>query len=182
MSKNIFKIIISFMLCSLFGCSVSSPKIYHENKPNLDIRKYFDGKVEAHGMVKDWKGKVSRRFSVEMNGKWQENTGTIKEKFVFDDGEVQYRDWQFDFIDENNFSGKANDTTIDARGQQFGNTVRMDYQLKIYVDKKPIKVNIEDWLYLIDDKYLINESKIKKFGLTLGYLNIFFIKQQQPAK
>lgn len=161
---------------TLFSCSVSNPKIYENNSPKFDIRKYFNGKLEAYGVVKDWRGKITRRFYVTMTGSWKGNEGTLEESFIFDDGEKQNRTWQLKVTDENNFTGGAGDVVGTAKGQQYGNAVRMDYVLRTPVGNKVYDLTIEDWLYLIDDKHLINESKIKKFGITVGYLTIGFSK------
>ena len=170
------KILTLIFTMTLFSCSVSNPKIYEKNLPKFDIRKYFDGKLEAYGVVKDWRGKITRRFYVTMTGNWQGNEGTLEEFFVFDDGEKQSRTWKLKVSDDNNFIGNAGDVIGNAIGKQYGNSVRMDYVLRTPVGNKTYDLKIEDWLYLIDEKHLINESKIKKFGLTLGYLTIGFKK------
>ncbi len=83
------KILTLIFTMTLFSCSVSNPKIYEKNSPKFDVREYFNGKLEAYGVVKDWRGKITRRFHVKMDGKWQGNEGVLKESFIFDDGEKQ---------------------------------------------------------------------------------------------
>jgi hypothetical protein len=170
------KILIITFIMALFSCSYSNPKIYEKNSPKFDISKYFNGKLEAYGVVKNWRGKITRRFHVTMTGEWKKNEGTLTEFFVFDDGEKQSRVWNIKLSDENNFIAKAGDVVGEARGQQYGNALRMDYVLRTPVGEKTYDLTIEDWLYLIDEKHLINESKIKKFGLVVGYLTIGFNK------
>lgn len=170
------KLSILLIAMTLFSCSVSNPKIYEANSPKFDIREYFNGKLEAYGHVKDWRGKVTRRFYVTMNAKWNGNEGTLEELFIFDDGEKQNRTWKFNFENENHFNGSAGDVVGVAKGKQYGNVVRMDYVLKTPVGNSTYDLTIEDWLYMINEKHLINESKIKKFGITVGYLTIGFNK------
>jgi hypothetical protein len=161
---------------SLFSCSIKTPKFYQNNSPKFDIRKYFSGKLEAYGVVKDWRGKINRRFHATMNGKWRGNEGVLEEHFLFDDGEKQSRIWKIKVLDDNNFIASAGDVIGEAKGEQYGNSLRMDYILRTPVGKKVYNLSIEDWIYLIDEKHVINESKIKKFGLTIGYLTIGFNK------
>ena len=55
----------------------------------------------------------------------------------------------------------------------------MKYILDLVIDKdtnKKYKVQLDDWMYLIDKKTLINKSEIKKFGITFAKLTIFFHK------
>lgn len=161
---------------SLFSCSIKDPKIYQNNSPKFDIRQYFNGKLEAYGVVKDWRGKINRRFYATMQGKWNGNEGILEEQFLFDDGEKQARNWKIKIIDNNNFTATAGDVVGEATGKQYGNSLRMDYVLRTPVGNKTYNLAIEDWIYLIDNNHVINESKIKKFGLTVGYLTIGFNK------
>lgn len=170
------KILTIICLMSLFSCSIKDPKIYQNNSPKFDIRQYFNGKLEAYGVVKDWRGKINRRFYATMQGKWNGNEGILEEQFLFDDGEKQARNWKIKIIDNNNFTATAGDVVGEATGKQYGNSLRMDYVLRTPVGNKTYNLAIEDWIYLIDNNHVINESKIKKFGLTVGYLTIGFNK------
>jgi hypothetical protein len=159
-------------------CSKVSTKDYQSNRPSLDIRSYFDGKVEAWGMLENRKGKITRRFTVKMEGFWKGDIGELKEFFVFDDGEKSQRVWNVKFSDDHNFTATANDVIGRAEGSQCGNAMQMSYVLDLEVDKSGAryKVNLDDWMYLLDEKTLINKSSIKKFGITFGKLTIFFKK------
>jgi len=169
-------ILISFFM-SIFSCSNIKPKDYQANGPKLDIRQYLNGKVKAWGILEDRSGKVTRRFVVDMTGKWQGNEGVLEEYFVFDDGEKSERIWTIKFEDDHNFSATAGDVVGEAKGEQYGNAMRMKYVLDLEVDKgKRYKVNLDDWMYLLDEKTLVNKSTIKKFGITFGKLTIFFKK------
>ena len=46
-------------------------------------------------------------FSADLNGTWDGKQLILKEKFNWDDGEVQDREWIIDKIDENNYEGTA---------------------------------------------------------------------------
>ena len=179
--KTLFKSISIILLSmSLFSCSSITPKDYKENNPKLDIRSYLNGKVKAWGMLEDRSGKVTRRFLVEMEGKWNGNEGVLEEYFTFDDGEKSKRIWTIKFRDDHNFTASASDVIGVAKGSQYGNTMQMEYVLDLEVDKEKktkYKVTLDDWMYLLDDDILVNKSTIKKFGITFGKLTIFFQKQ-----
>lgn len=174
MKIKILSTTLIFML--LTSCSVSSPKVYSDKSPKFDIRKYFKGNLEAYGILKDRSGKVTRTFTVKMKGSWDNNKGKLEEFFVFDDGETDQRTWELTMIDENNFTGKAHDVIGTAKGQQYGNAMRMDYVLRIPVNGKKYDIKIKDWMYLIDNDSLINESELTKFGFKVGSLTIGFKK------
>ena len=167
------------IIMTLFSCSNITPKDYSNNEPKLDIRSYLNGKIMAHGILQDRKGKVTRTFIVDMEGKWQGDEGVLTEYFTFDDGEKSERIWNINFQDANNFSASADDVIGMAKGSQYGNAMQMKYILDLVVDqetKKSYHVTLDDWMYLIDEKTLVNKSKIKKFGITFAHLTIFFKK------
>lgn len=176
-----FKIILKSLTLilftmSLFSCSKNDPKIYANKGPKFDIQKYFNGKLEAFGILKDRSGKVTRTFTVKMDCSWNKNKGVLKEKFIFDDGEKQSRTWNVEMIDEHNFTAYAGDTKGNAKGQQYGNAMKMEYVLKIPVDGKIYDININDWMFLIDKNSLVNVSDLTKFGFKVGSLAIGFKK------
>jgi len=169
-------LIIFFTSMSLFSCAFKNIESYSEQLPKLDISKYFSGNTEAYGMLQDRSGKVTRRFTVKMFGVYKDNVLTLNEVFTFDDGEKQNRDWVVTFKDGNNFTAKAGDVIGIASGKQFGNAVSMSYVLRIPYNGSTIDVSVDDWMYLIDEKSLINVSKINKFGFNVAKLTIGFRK------
>jgi hypothetical protein len=177
MIKRTISIILLAM--SLLSCSSVTPKNYEANEPKLDIRNYLNGKIKAWGMLENRSGEVTRRFEVKMEGKWKGNEGVLEEYFTFDDGEKSERIWTIKFTDDNNFTASAADVVGKATGSQYGNAMQMKYVLDLEVDKEKktrYNVTLDDWMYLLDDKILVNKSNIKKFGITFGKLTIFFQK------
>ena len=61
-------------------------------------------------------GKVTRQFSADLNGTWDGKQLILKEKFNWDEGEVQDREWTINKIDENNYEGTAGDVVGKAKG------------------------------------------------------------------
>ncbi len=160
---------------SIFNCSPNI-KDYKNTEPKLNLVEYFKGKTEAFGMLQGVGGLVKRRFKVTMEGKFEDDIFILDEKFVFDDGEEQERIWKVSIIDENHFTATAGDIIGTAEGSQYGSALEMDYVLTISYKGKKMNVSVNDWMYLIDEKSLINTSKIKKFGITVAKLTIGFKK------
>jgi Protein of unknown function (DUF3833) len=44
------------------------------------------------------------------------------------------------------------------------------------VDGKVYNVDFDDWMYLIDDKVMLNKSEMSKFGFRLGEVTLSFTK------
>ena len=170
------KILLIMSLSFIFGCSSIDPKIYQANSPKMDIRNYLNGKLEAQGIIQDRSGKVVKSFTVKMTGSWKGNKGKLEENFIFSDGKTDHRIWNITMIDDNNFTAQAHDTVKIAKGEQYGNAMKMDYVLKVPVDDTTYDIRIVDWIYLIDEKNAINVSKMTKFGFQVGTLTISFKK------
>lgn len=164
-------------LCFLTGCSGPAPKEYINKTPVLKINKYFDGTVKAWGMLQNRSGKVERRFEVTMKGKWEGNHGTIEEDFVFDDNQKQTRTWNVTIQDDHHFTAKATDSVGEAQGEQYGNVLRMQYTLRVPYKSSTLDVQLDDWMYLLNDRTLLNISKMQKFGFDVGTITITFEKQ-----
>jgi hypothetical protein len=112
-----------------------------------------------------------------MKGTWNGNTGTLDEDFVFSDGRKDKRVWTVKFTDDHRFTATAHDVIGEAVGTQHGNAVNMKYTLRVKRSNGDmIDLTMDDWMYLLDDKTLINRTKMKKFGLTVGELVITFRK------
>ena len=170
------KKLLLISLIMLFGCG-RDVSVYKNQTPKLDLRVYLNGKTKAWGMLESRGGIMKRRFVVEMETVWNGNSGVLTEHFTFDDGEKSERTWNIMYQDDNNFTATAGDVIGKAVGKQYGNALQMKYILDLKVGKKNYKVTLDDWMFQLDDKHLVNKSEIKKFGITVARLTIFFERQ-----
>lgn len=171
-------IIVSSVAFFLSGCGGASTEDYAAEKPVMDIRKFFNGPVEAWGVLYSFSGKQDLRFYATMEGSWQGNKGTLKEKFTYSDGRIDERTWNITMIDDHNFTATAGDVIGTAKGTQHGNTTNMRYTLDAKRSSGgTIKLSMDDWMYLIDDNTIINRIKMKKFGLGVGELVVTMRKK-----
>jgi hypothetical protein len=179
------KSILTLGLCGLLtGCG-SSMKIddFANTTPEFIPQKYFNGPMTAYGMVKDRDGKIIRRFKGELVGSWDKNgVGTLDEKFVYDDGEIQTRVWTLTPTGEKTFIGTAGDIVGEAQMIAKGNTVMIDYTMRVPYNDSTIDIDVRDWLHLQEDGVILNHSKMKKFGFEVGELVITIIKDFPPRK
>jgi len=164
----------AFMLSS---CNATTTEQYANKTPKLDLREYLNGPLEAWGVVYDYSGKADLEFYVTMTGTWKGNTGTLEEHFVYSDGRKDTRTWTIIFSDDHHFTGTAHDVVGEAKGTQHGNAVNLKYVLDAKRSGgETITLTMDDWMYLMSDKILINRTRMKKFGLTVGELVITFKK------
>jgi hypothetical protein len=75
----------------LVACASPAPADYAAEKPALDLQRYFNGDVTAHGIFTDRSGKVVRRFTVLMKCQWTGDEGVLDEAFSYSDGKTDRR-------------------------------------------------------------------------------------------
>ena len=161
-------ILVLLVSLGLVSCSSQSLDDYDSTTPVLDVKTFFDGTLQAKGIVLDPYGVVTRRFSVDMLGTWQDSKGKLEEWFVFDDGEKLERTWLITKLESGRYTGTAGDIEGIAKGESTGFALHWDYQLNLTVGDSEYLVVFDDWLYQIDEKVIINRSYIKKWGFTVG--------------
>jgi hypothetical protein len=146
----------------------------------LEPEKFFDGELTAHGVIKDRGGKVIRYFNVEIVAYWEDGIGTLEEDFVFDDGELDRRVWTLTPNGEGRYAGTAGDVVGDGQVTVAGNSMFLDYVLRIPWNDGTLDLRIDDRMYLVSPDVLINESRMKKFGFGVGEI-LLVIKRKTPS-
>ena len=164
-------------LCMLTACSTTEVALYAQEKPALDLKRYFNGTIDAWGMFQDRKGVVVKRFNVVIQCSWQGDVGTLDEDFVYSDGTKQKRVWTLKKQANGQYIGTAADVVGEAIGITAGNALRWKYVLALPVDDKIYNVNFEDWMFLMDDKVMLNRAVMSKFGFKLGEVTLSFNKR-----
>lgn len=164
-------------LCMLSACSTTDVAMYAKENPSLDLKEYFNGTVDAWGMFQDRKGEVVKRFTVVIQCSWQGDVGTLDEDFTYSDGTKQKRVWTLKKQSNGQYIGTAADVVGDAIGIISGNALRWKYVLALPVGDKVYNVNFEDWMFLMDDKVMLNRAVMSKFGFKLGEVTLSFSKR-----
>lgn len=174
---------LCLVLCTAFlaGCSSVSVEEYAGNRPLLVPETFFDGKLSAHGVVKNRAGKVIRFFNADIKAYWVDGIGTLEEDFVFDDGENSRRVWTLTPASDGRFIGTAGDVVGEGDVQFAGNSVFLDYVLRIPYNDGTLDVRIDDRMYLVDPNTLINESRMSKLGFDVGEILLVIRKHQDHA-
>lgn len=164
-------------LASLSGCAgAPQPADYAAEQPALNLRTYFNGPLTAHGVFMDRSGRVVKRFTVQMVGRWQGDTGVLEEDFTYSDGTTQRRVWTLKDLGQGRWSGTADDVVGAAKGMSAGNALQWRYTLKLPVDGTVYEVQFDDWMFLMDEHVMLNRAVMSKFGITLGQVVLSFHK------
>ena len=158
----------------LAGCAAPEVSDYAREQPVLDLRAYFNGRVDGHGIFTDRSGKVVRRFTVTIEGRWNGDEGVLDEDFRYSDGSRQRRVWRLRQLPGGRYVGRADDVVGEAIGQAAGNTLHWNYTLALPVDGRTWHVQMDDWMHLVDGDVMLNRTAMRKFGIHLGDVTLSF--------
>ena len=178
-SKIFNLILLLILVLFITSCSLNNsmkPEDFKDKQPRLIIEEYLSGNVKAWGVLQNRSGKVTRQFSAMLNGKWDGKQLILDEKFNWDDGEVQNRQWQINKIDEHHYEGTAEDVVGTAKGFSYGPAFKFEYVLLVPFKGRKIKITFDDWIFMQDKKVAINKAKMTKFGIRVADLTVVFVK------
>ena len=160
----------------LAGCASPQVSDYAQQRPKLELDRYFNGRIRAHGIFQKRGGEVVRRFTVVMDCHCEGNQGVLDEAFSYSDGSTQRRVWRLTKHADGRYTGRADDVVGEAEGQESGNAFRWNYTLRLPVDGKDYDVQFDDWMFLVDERVMLNRATMSKFGITLGEVLLSFTK------
>ncbi|WP_045858423.1 DUF3833 domain-containing protein [Teredinibacter purpureus] len=162
---------------AITSCSNVTLEEYAQNTPSLNVPHFFNGKLTAHGVVKNRSNKVIRYFNATIDASWNnQGVGILDEYFIFDDGEKQQRIWTLSPLGNNRYSASANDVIGETVLAAKGNALFFKYTLMVPYNDGHINLNVDDRMYLTNESTLINESTLTKFGITVGKVTLTIIK------
>ena len=163
---------------ALAGCAGPQVSDYAAEKPALDLRQFFNGRVDAQGLFQDRGGHIVKRFTVVLEGRWEGDEGVLDEHFSYSDGSTQRRVWHLTRLADGRYRGRADDVIGEAQGQVAGNALRWNYTLALPVDGNTYHVQFDDWMILMSPQTLLNRATMSKFGVRLGEVLLSFQKAQ----
>ena len=177
MKRHFLLAVAAFAVAVLGACaSAPTPADYAAQTPRLDLKSYFDGDITAHGVFTDRAGKVQRRFTVAMKCRWSGDDGVLDENFSDSDGKKERRVWRLKRGADGHYTGTADDVVGVALGRAAGNALQWAYTLRLPVNGSVYEVQFDDWMYLMNERVLLNKAVMSKFGIRLGEVTLAFYK------
>ena len=175
---NLFFTLLIILLFT--GCSQTDMKEFQNNTPKLDLFNFFEGKTIAYGIFEDRFGNLKRQFRVNIDGKINNQTLTLDEDFLYDDGEQAKRIWKIEKKIDNTqkvtYEGKADDIEGKASGSISGNALNWSYDIYLNIKGSDIKVHFNDWIYKQSEDLAINRAYVSKFGINIGSVTLVFLR------
>lgn len=144
--------------CALLDKQEFTRLDYLDKGARMDIKKFFDGKIEGFAIVQDEKGDISDTSVISVEASWEENKGVIKQNYKYANGQKDSRTWLITLDNGGEtFSAIGHDVATPAQGRKVGNAMQMIYALLLPGNMKGQKetVKFEDKYYLTDENSAI---------------------------
>lgn len=183
--SKVMTALIRLKLAALAGLSIllaacsGAPSLddFDQATPELEIERFLDGRLTAHGIFQDRFGDVRRSFVVDIEGDWDGETLTLVEDFVYEDGSTEQRVWRLTQTGPETWRGTAEGVVGEATGEERGNAFNWTYTIDLPTPDGPLRVSFDDWLWQMDDQVMINRAYVTKYGVEIGQLSIFFRRE-----
>ena len=168
----------------IFGCASKTITIYESEKPSFYLESFFNGKVEGWGIVLNRNNDVVKRFKVNVEGYFSKDktSGKLVEKFFWSDGKKEQRVWNLKKTTDNEWRGTSDGVIGTARGVISGNALKWSYRYNLILEDSflnKLRVNFDDWMFLVENDVLINRAVFSKLGFNLGTVIITFKKPNE---
>lgn len=147
----------------------------------FELTAFLEGSVTAIGLFEDRFGRIRRRFRVDMEGRWQGSEFVVDEQFTYDDGEKETRVWTIRPEGGGRFSAETADCVGEAVGTCSTDQTTMRYKFRLRLKERDLVVDFDDRVYRMDDHRAINRASVRKWGIRLGEVTIYFERSGAPA-
>lgn len=147
----------------------------------FELTSFLEGRTSAWGVFEDRFGRLRRRFSVEMVGRWQDGVFYLEECFTYDDGLRESRVWRVAPTGQGRFSASCADCVGTAYGECDQDTIRMSYRFRLKLQARSITVDFDDRIYRMGDRIAVNRATMSKWGVKLGELSLFFRREDSSV-
>lgn len=149
---------------------------------DLELEEFFDGRLTAYGQFQDVLGTVRRQFVAEITGDWDGNRLRLVEDFTYEDGSTEQRVWTLKKTGEETWEGTAPGVIGVAKGIEKGDRFNWQYTIDLPVPSadgpaRTVRVSFDDWMWQLSDDRLFNRAYMRRAGVTLGDVSIFFEKK-----
>ncbi|OJF97852.1 DUF3833 family protein [Pararhizobium antarcticum] len=135
---------------------------------------FFVGRTTAVGSFSAING-VNRTFVVLLTGRLRGDTLTLREDFVYDDGEKDRKTWIFVRTGPNTYRGTREDVIGTTTLRVSGNTARFNYLVDLDPGPEKNVVRFYDRMVLSDDgKTIVNTATVWKYILPVARVRVDF--------
>jgi hypothetical protein len=164
----------SLPIAALFAAGLLAPGL--ASARDFRLEDFFAGRSVAVGRFQAING-VDRRFKVALTGRWNGKVLTLREDFVYADGERDRKTWRFTKTAPGQYTGTREDVVGEAMVKIEGNVARYAYLVDIDPSAKENIVRFHDTLRLMPDGTLLNTAWVSKFAFPIAKVRVDFTRK-----
>lgn len=146
------------------------------NRSAFDPTRFFLGPTQAWGIVEDRRGRLRRKFSMAIDGKWNGDAFELHEAYTFDDGEKGTRVWRIDPGLNGHFTAVCDDCVTPAVGRYDADAIHMTYRFRLKVGQRTYDIDFDDRTHRMSDAIALNRATMRKWGIKVGELWVVFVR------
>lgn len=146
------------------------PEDYASDPNQIDLRKHLEGAIKCDGVIYGPTGRVVSRFTGDFMAKWQGNRGVMQERFDYDSGNSQDREWRLELGNDGSIRAEADDLVGMGHGRQLGSAAQLCYRIRLPKEAGGHVLSVTDWMYLTPNGAVVNRSQFRKFGIKVAEL------------
>ncbi|MFN3825278.1 MAG: DUF3833 domain-containing protein [Pseudorhodobacter sp.] len=152
------------------GFRSQKPSDLAAKSPPFDLRRHLSGPILCEGVVYGPTGRVASRFVADMEGHWTGNQGILAERFRYDSGLEQNRQWSLKLGNDGSIIAEAADIVGQGEGRVEGAGVVMRYRIRLDPAAGGHVLDVTDWMYVMENGTIMNRSQFYKWGVKVAEL------------
>ena len=153
-----------------FGFAAQTPEDYAQDALQFDLRHHLNGPIACEGVIYGPLGRVTSRFQGDFEAEWNGNAGVMRERFEYDSGEVQNREWHLTLGNDGRIRARAADVPGEGEGWQKGSSVLLKYRIRLPERSGGHVLSATDWMYFTPNGTIVNRSQFRKYGIKVAEL------------
>lgn len=148
----------------------------NNNFQNLEFEKFFTGEVIAKGnLILFYPKPIIKDLLVVFRGIFKNNKLRLHEKYIENKKKI-IRNWVFEKQTNTLFIGKEKNVRGNINVIIDKNHLKMRYFFKLLIWKFTVTVLVNDYMYLINEKEIVNTTYVSKFGINLAKVVLLYKK------
>lgn len=147
---------------------------------DLVIEDWFAGTTYASGKFAAINGTV-RRFDVVLTGRMDGEVFSLREDFVYDDGERDTKTWRFTRVGDDRYTAIREDVVAPTTVYLDGAIADFSYRVDLAAGEDRNIVRFFDRLTLGDDGTIRNTALVTKFGIPVARVEVNFARTRNEA-
>jgi hypothetical protein len=159
-----------FLIASFLMLSMAFPAAAKDFR----LEEFFSGRTTATGSFRTITG-FERSFKVRLHGRWDGRTLTLREDFVYDDGERDTKTWRFTKTGPSTYRGTREDVVGETTVRLVNDKAYFTYNVDLDPDGAGNVVKFIDKLVLSEDgRSVTNTANVFKGPLPVARVRVDF--------